>query len=368
MKILYCITKADNGGAQTHLIQLANHFSKQNEVYVIVGNNGPMLSQLNNRVKVIIVEELIGPISLKEDILAIKMISQIIKKTKPDILHFHSSKAGTVGRLAHKISGVKGKVIFTAHSWAFTDGVNKYKKLIYIIIEKFMLMITDKVVCVSKFDENLALKYKFNEKKLITIHNGIKNEAITLNKNNISLGDSNVIKFVMIARFAYPKMQKEVIEAISLLNLHSNKNFEMTFIGDGENLENCKFLLDSLNIGQSIKILGNVVNASNQLFNYDVFILMSKHEGLPISIIEAMAEGLPIIASDVGGINELVKDNGNLLSNNSSEELALTMLDYLDKDLVKEKGKNSQVRFLEKFTENKMIKELEYLYGSLSKQ
>lgn len=365
MKILYCITKADNGGAQTHLIQLANHFSKHNEVYVIVGNKGPMLSQLNARVKVIIVKELVGPISFKEDILAIKMISKLIKKIKPDILHFHSSKAGTVGRLAYKISGIKGKVIFTAHSWAFTDGVSKYKRLIYSTIEKFMLMITDKVVCVSKFDENLALKYKFNSEKLITIHNGIKNEE--LNKNDISIEDSDVINFVMIARFAYPKMQKEVIEAISLLNSYTNKKFKMTFIGDGETLNNCKFLADSLNINQNIKFLGNVVNASNQLINYDVFILMSKHEGLPISIIEAMAEGLPIIASDVGGINELVLDNGNLLSNNSPEELALTMLNYLDKYLIKEKGRKSQIRFLEKFTENKMIKELEYLYGSVSK-
>ncbi|MBO1198296.1 glycosyltransferase family 4 protein [Staphylococcus simiae] len=369
MKLLYCITKADSGGAQTHLIQLANHFSKNNEVHVIVGNKGPMLKQLDERIKVIIVENLVGPISFKEDILAIKTISQLIKKIKPDVLHFHSSKAGSVGRLAYKFSGVKkGLVVFTAHSWAFTDGVSKGKKIIYSIIEKLMLTMTDKVICVSKFDENLALKYKFNAEKLTTIHNGINNKSIKFSNNNEIAKDNNLVKFVMIARFAYPKMQKEVIEAIHLLSLYTNKNFDMTFIGDGETLEECKSLVDSLNLNQSIKFLGNVLNARNHLCNYDVFILMSKHEGLPISIIEAMSEGLPIIASDVGGINELVLDNGNLLSNNTPKELALTMVDYMDKKLINEKGKNSRIKFLNEYTENKMIKELEYLYGSISKK
>lgn len=368
MKILYCITKADNGGAQTHLIQLANHFSKKNEVYAIVGNKGPMLKQLDERVKIIIVENLVGPISFKQDILAIKMISQLMKQIKPDVLHFHSSKAGTVGRIAYKFSGLKnGLVIFTAHSWAFTDGISKGKKVIYSIIEKLMLTMTDKVICVSKFDENLALKYKFNSKKLITIHNGINNESTRLSNSNEIVKDNNVIKFVMIARFASPKMQKEIIEAIQLLRSYTNKDFEMTFIGDGENIDECKFLVNTLNLDQNIKFLGNILNARNKLSNYDVFILMSKHEGLPISIIEAMAEGLPIIASDVGGISELVIDNGTLLTNNTPKDLALTMLDYMDRDLINKKGKRSQKIFLDEYTENKMIKELEYLYGSNTK-
>ena len=82
MKIIYCITKADNGGAQTHLIQLANHFCVHNDVYVIVGNHGPMIEQLDARVNVIIIEHLVGPIDFKQDILAVKVLAQLFSKIK----------------------------------------------------------------------------------------------------------------------------------------------------------------------------------------------------------------------------------------------------------------------------------------------
>src|SRR5699024_11550900 len=103
-----------------------------------------------------------------------------------------------------------------------------------------------------------------------------------------------------------------------LLKNITSKNFEVNFIGDGEFLVENQALVDSLNLNDEIKFLGDVNNASNLLVNYDVFILMSKHEGLPISIIEAMANRLPIIASNVGGVEELIEDNGSLLKKNSA--------------------------------------------------
>lgn len=116
MKIIYCITKADNGGAQTHLIQLANHFCVHHDVYVIVGNHGPMIEQLDARVNVIIIEHLVSPIDFKQDILAVKVLAQLFSKIKPDVIHLHSSKAGTVGRIAKFISKSKDtRVVFTAH-------------------------------------------------------------------------------------------------------------------------------------------------------------------------------------------------------------------------------------------------------------
>lgn len=370
MKILYCITKADTGGAQTHLIQLANYFAEKNDVYVIVGNNGPMLDKLNEKITTIVLNDLVGPISLKHDILATKKIAKMINSIKPDIIHYHSSKAGTVGRLAYKFSKFNSSfIIFTAHSWAFTEGIGLFKKLLYRNIEKIMLTITDKVICVSQFDKDLALKYNFNADKLLMIHNGVNSESNLLSeKKEKNSGKDRIIKFVMLARFSYPKMQSEVIQAVYLLKNITNKNFEVNFIGNGEFLEENQVLVDSLNLNDEIKFLGDVNNAGNQLVNYDVFILMSKHEGLPISIIEAMANGLPIIASNVGGIGELIDVNGHLLKKNSSEELALLMLKYMDIDLIKKEGSKSREKFLNEYTEIKMIKELECLYDNYSKK
>lgn len=388
MKIIYCITKADNGGAQTHLIQLANHFCVHHDVYVIVGNHGPMIEQLDARVNVIIIEHLVGPIDFRQDILAVKALAQLFSKIKPDVIHLHSSKAGMVGRIAKFIAKSKDtRVVFTAHGWAFTEGVKPAKKFLYLVIEKLMLRITDSIICVSDFDKQLALKYRFNRLKLTTIHNGIadvpavkqtlKNQAynnigevvgMLPNKQDLQINASTKHQFVMIARFAYPKLPQNLIAAIEILKLQNKNHAHFTFIGDGPTLNDCQQQVVQAGLENDVTFLGNVINASHLLSQYDTFILISKHEGLPISIIEAMATGLPVIASHVGGISELVTNNGICMMNNQPETIAKVLEKYLiDSDYIK-MSNQSRKRYLECFTEEKMIKEVEDVYNGKSTQ
>lgn len=386
MKIIYCITKADNGGAQTHLIQLANHFCLHHDVYVIVGDRGPMIEQLDARAKVVVIEHLVGPIDIKKDILAIKALAQFFSKVQPDVIHLHSSKAGTVGRIAHLISKSRGaRVIFTAHGWAFTEGVKPVKKFIYLMIEKLMSRITDSIICVSKFDEELAMKYRFNQLKLTTIHNGIADisvvkQALTnetqesmvdvggapVNQYDVHVERSLQHQFVMIARFAYPKLQQNLIAAIAILKSQYRKHAHFTFIGDGLTLNDCKQQVTQAGLDNDVTFLGNVINASNLLSQYDTFVLISKHEGLPISISEAMATGLPVIASRVGGITELVTNNGVCVKNNRPETIAKVLAEYLTADDYDALSNQSRKRYLECFTEEKMIKEVEDVYNGKS--
>ncbi|GJF54942.1 glycosyltransferase family 4 protein [Staphylococcus argenteus] len=391
MKIIYCITKADNGGAQTHLIQLANHFCLHHDVYVIVGDHGPMIEQLDTRVKVIVVDHLVGPIDIKQDILAIKALTQLFSKIQPDVIHLHSSKAGTVGRIANLISKSKGaRLIFTAHGWAFTEGVKLVKKIIYLTIERLMSRITDCIICVSKFDEKLAVKYRFNRLKLTTIHNGIADVPVVkqtyknhiqdtlievdgvvgspINSNGIQVERPSQHQFVMIARFAYPKLQQNLIAAIAILKSQYRKHAHFTFIGDGPTLNDCKQQVSQAGLDNDVTFLGNVINASNLLSQYDTFILISKHEGLPISIIEAMATGLPVIASRVGGITELLTNNGICVKNNQPETIAKVLEKYLTDGDYDTLSKQSRKRYLECFTEAKMIKEVEDVYNGKSTQ
>lgn len=386
MKIIYCITKADNGGAQTHLIQLANHFCLHHDVYIIVGDRGPMIEQLDARAKVVVIEHLVGPIDIKQDILAIKALAQFFSKVQPDVIHLHSSKAGTVGRIARLISKSRGaRVIFTAHGWAFTEGVKPVKKFIYLMIEKLMSRITDSIICVSKFDEELAMKYRFNQLKLTTIHNGIADVSVVkqtltnetqesmvnvggapVNQYDVHVERSLQHQFVMIARFAYPKLQQNLIAAIAILKSQYRKHAHFTFIGDGLTLNDCKQQVTQAGLDNDVTFLGNVINASNLLSQYDTFILISKHEGLPISIIEAMATGLPVIASRVGGITELVTNNGVCVKNNRPETIAKVLAEYLTADDYDALSNQSRKRYLECFTEEKMIKEVEDVYNGKS--
>ncbi|UXV34171.1 glycosyltransferase family 4 protein [Staphylococcus sp. IVB6181] len=364
MKILYVITKADIKGAQTHLIQLANYFSKKYQVYVAVGNNGPMLQKLNSNIKIIRLKHLKGPIDIKEDILGAKELAQLIRLIKPKILHLHSSKAGTLGRLAYICSEkYNTHVIFTAHSWAFTEGVKPLKRFLFKQIEKWLLRVTDKVICVSDYDRQLALRNNFDGNKLITLHNSVKQSQNQV-LDKVESIKVPPVRFVMVARFEYPKLHEMVIKGIQLLKQSTDRLFDLTFIGDGLNLEACKAQVAALGLTPYIKFLGNVYDVKASLYQYDVFVLISKHEGLPISIIEAMSEGLPIIASDVGGINELINDNGILVENNTPKAIAIAMKTYFDQGRIKKDILKSYNRYLDKFTEDKMLKKLETIYES----
>ncbi|HEI3019796.1 TPA: glycosyltransferase, partial [Staphylococcus aureus] len=266
-------------------------------------------------------------------------------------------------------------------------GVKPAKKFLYLVIEKLMSRITDSIICVSDFDKQLALKYRFNRLKLTTIHNGIADvpavkqtlksqshnnigEVVGMlpNKQDLQINDSTKHQFVMIARFAYPKLPQNLIAAIEILKLHNSNHAHFTFIGDGPTLNDCQQQVVQAGLENDVTFLGNVINASHLLSQYDTFILISKHEGLPISIIEAMATGLPVIASHVGGISELVTDNGICIVNNQPETIAKVLEKYLiDSDYIK-MSNQSRKRYLECFTEEKMIKEVEDVYNGKSTQ
>lgn len=158
MRILYCITRSDWGGAQDHLFNLVkDQVRRRNEITVVVGQTGPLSERLAtiSGVNLFIMPTLVRNIDPKKDLKTIFALRRLIKKYQPDILHLHSSKAGAVGRMA--AIGMPVKVVFTAHGWAFTDGVSNLKKHLYARIERFLGRFTDVIFCVSRFDYNLAL-------------------------------------------------------------------------------------------------------------------------------------------------------------------------------------------------------------------
>lgn len=369
MKIMYGITKGDIGGAQSHVIQLINHYANEHDVYLLVGNNGPMLQQLDKRVKVIIINNLVGPINLKKDLLATREVMMYISRIKPDILHLHSSKAGIIGRIANKFSDhCNPYVIFTAHSWAFTEDIPMIKRNIFKWIEKMAYSLTDKVICVSEYDSKVALDAGFKSNKLVTIHNSLEeSQNTTYTKENKNI-NKNTVNFVMVARFAYPKMQLQVVDAIKQLNITHKNKFKFCFIGNGETLKQCKEKVEKLHLQATIEFLENVNNAREIIEHYDVFVLMSKQEGLPISILEAMAKGLPIIASNVGGINELIDDNGELIKQNNSKELTKLMRKYIDFERIRKKGELSKVIYQNRFNPKIMFEKLDEIYGNVQEK
>jgi glycosyltransferase involved in cell wall biosynthesis len=347
MRIAYVITQSDSiGGASIHVRDLAQYFNEQgNHVCVLVGGNGTFITHLEERgIPYISIPNMVRPISPVKDILAYREIRKTLLGLKPDIVTTHSSKAGVLGRLAARSLGIP--VIFTAHGWAFTEGVSKTKRFLYKHIERSMSRFSDKIITVSEYDRQLALQEKVApEEKLVTIHNGMPDISPELYADP----GKEPPRIIMVARFAPPKDHATLLKALSELK---HLSWDLELVGDGPLLEETKKLASDLGIAKRVNFTGATNDVPERLSKSQIFVLSTNWEGLPLTIIEAMRAGLPVIASNVGGVGELVESSNNGFLFSPRDKKALMnflcelLLDIQKRQVMGEESRNKYERNL----------------------
>ncbi|VAE42689.1 group 1 glycosyl transferase [Enterobacter hormaechei] len=366
MKILYIITRANEiGGAQTHLRDMTSALvNDDHHVELIVGEQGALVDELSAmNVKVHVIPELVREISPYKDIKSALIIRKIIKEFSPDVIALHSSKAGIVGRLASLFLNVP--VVFTVHGWSFANGVNNNKRRFYILIERLFSKITDEIITVSAQDKKLAIEHNVaSASQQTVIHNGVplKNHAPHVYRNNA------VVKLISVARFSEQKDHESLLKALSLLE---TKNWTLTLVGKGPRLDEMKQLSRDLGISEKIIFTGERLDVDFLLADSDIFLLISNWEGFPISILEAMREGLPVLASDVGGVSESVIDGqtGYLVPRADVNAIKNGLNNLINDSSLRAKfGKSGNDFFQENFSFNAMYKKTVELYRKAIKQ
>lgn len=353
MKILYFITRSDTvGGAQIHVRDLALAMSdKKHEVLVVVGGKGiyyDMLCELGINVRSI--EFLRRDISIIRDLKVINEFRKIVKSYNPDIVSLHSAKSGMIGRLA-LFSIRKTKVLFTAHGWSHIRTALGLKRAIYIGIEYVLQAFSERIVTVCYEDQVFAKKtLKIMNKKVITIHN-----AMSEIETNRVISRKMPVKFVTIARFQEPKDYYTLLKAFISLKSH---DWLLEIVGDGPDFDKNYDIVKKANRLDKIIFIGRSDNVADILNKADVFLLISKSEGFPRSILEAMRSKLPVIATNVGGIKESVFDgvNGFLVATENVNELSIKINQLIiDHEMRIKMSKNSERLFFENFTFSKMF-------------
>ena len=314
MNILFVITRADAiGGAQVHVKDLAVALQKdRHKVLVLTGEKGIYNEDLKQLgVESTACEYLKKEISPIADGKSFRYILNIIDLFKPDLIAAHSSKTGILARLASQITKVP--CVFTAHGWSFTTGVPEPSRTIYRWLEKSTAFLADKIICVSEYDRQIGLKAGMNSKKLLMVHNGMTDIAVELRAEP----GSQPIKVAMVARFDRQKDHATLIEAFKGLNA------ELILVGDGPSLDKTRQRVEQLGMSDRVSFLGFRQDIAEILAEVQIFALISHWEGLPCTIIEAMRAGLPAIASDVGGVKEIVIDGqtGYLIPRNDVSTL-----------------------------------------------
>jgi glycosyltransferase involved in cell wall biosynthesis len=228
---------------------------------------------------------------------AVRDCVALIRRVRPQVVHLHSSKAGLVGRLAGRLAGVP--VVFTAHGWGFTPGVPRLRRLVALVCEMLTASFVDRIICVSDFDQQLGRRYLPGSKaRLVRIHYGIETDAPQ------AAVTRDPAQIIMTARFHAQKDQEQLLRAFALLDA---PRAELVFVGDGDCLPRSRQLATDLGIAGRAHFLGDRHNVPDLLAQAQIFALATHYEGLPISILEAMRAGLPVVASDVGGVSEEVR-------------------------------------------------------------
>lgn len=311
MKIAYVITRSDViGGAAVHLLDLAEGVRQAgHEVTVLAGGQGALALQAQARgIPYVPLVHLYRNLNPLRDVLGYLELKRVLRGIAPDLVHLHSSKAGVLGRLAAQRLALP--VLFTAHGWAFTEGVALPLRLFYLGIEKLLASLADRIVTVSDYDRQLALRLKVaTADRMITIHNGVPDVAVP--ERQVLAG--NAVRMLMVARFDAPKDQAFLLRTLADLR---GTDWMLELVGDGPQLEAARQLVRTQGLSKQVLFSGHCNDVAQRLAQADLFMLISNWEGLPLTILEAMRAGLPVIASDVGGVAEMVQDgvSGYLVS------------------------------------------------------
>jgi glycosyltransferase involved in cell wall biosynthesis len=303
LRIVYLVTTASPiGGAQIHVRDLAAAISAQgHSPSVITSGSGPFIDDLRELgIPVVVLRHLSVPIHPLRDLRALREVHAALQDLRPDLVAAHSSKAGILGRLAGR--SLRVPVVFTVHGWAFTPGVPPVHAAVYRQMERLVAPLANRIITVSEFDRRLALAARIaRDDRMVTVHNGMPDVPGRLRADP----GRSPVRLVMVARFGAQKDHPTLFRALAELRHHP---WELDLIGDGPLRGEMESLAGALGLGDRVRFLGQRTDVDQILAGAQISLLVTNWEGFPLSILESMRAGLPVVASEVGGIGESVRD------------------------------------------------------------
>jgi glycosyltransferase involved in cell wall biosynthesis len=352
MKILYLITRAERGGGQVHVLDLIRGFRRHCDVEVAAGEDGFLLEEARRLgVACHILPSLVQPVQPLKDVRAYREIVALLRETRPDLVHTHTSKAGILGRLAAWKCDIPA--VFTAHTWCFAEGTSWKWRLFGAPCERVAALPGGAIINVSEANRDLALRYRIApSNRLVTIHNGIPD--LQFEPGPVQPVQSQMPIVAMVARFAPQKNQAMLLDAAARISIP----FRILFAGTGPTMVEIIAKAKSLGLDGRTEFLGDRSDIAQLLRAASVFALPTNWEGFPLSILEAMRAGLPVVASDVGGVREAVieGENGFIAPRGDLDAFTGALERVLTDDILRARMANTSRRMFEqRFTAEYMF-------------
>ena len=319
-RVVLLVTLAETGGAQAYVAALAAALTPEYDVVVAAHGDG-FLGEASRRagVRYVSLRHLRRPLHPLRDALAFTELVRLLRRERPAVLHANSSKAGILGRLAAVASRVPVR-FFTVHGWAFKAHSGRAASA-YLWADRVMSAFTTTTICVAQSELGAGLRARTCRRdRTVVIHNGV-----SLDVPRRPPRDGDPVTLLSVGRMRAPKDFVTLVRAMAALEPGSAC---LRIAGDGPDRAAVASEVARLGLGDSVELLGTRSDVPELLAGADVFVLSSDSEGLPMSVLEAMAAGVPVVASAVGGVPEAVSEGetGTLVPPRDSAALAQALI------------------------------------------
>ena len=347
-RIAIVITRSDSvGGSQIHVRDLAMALQRdEHPVRILAGGYGPFIPMLQRcGLDVCPQPYLVGPVDPRTDARAVIELRRALRDFGPDLIALHTAKAGLVGRLASVSLGVP--TVHCPHGWAFVRGVAAGRAALFRGIERLAAPLCDRIITVSEFSRRLALRAGVGTaQQLRSVPNGVPDVPPS---QRARPGDGPPT-LIVVARLDEPKDPFVLLRALATLR---DRAWALEWVGDGPLRNPAERLARALGLTARCRFVGAQSDVAERLARASVLVLPTRHEAMPLCVLEAMRAGLPVVASAVGGIPEAVQGGrtGHLVPPSDPAALALALTPLLDnRALRRSQGEAGRRRYEARFS------------------
>ena len=332
LKILYVITKSNYGGAQRYVHDLARAAHRAgHEVAVAFGGDGTLAQKLGAEgIRTVSLASLERDVSLGSDLRSFCSLYRLIRDESPDVLHLNSSKAGALGALAARLFNLAVPVlfgshrhrvatVFTGHGWAFNEDRTAAARFALRLVYWVTILLAHTVIAVSEATRQQVLAMPWVRHKLVVVHNGVGDVPLRRPDDAwAQIVDGTPWRTLhptrppfTIGTFSELHNNKGLayaIEAVALLRRETAQPVVFAILGEGEERARLAEQVRRLGLEDSVLLAGYRKDAREMALAFDVFLLSSITEAFPYAVLEAGYAGVPVVATRVGGVPDLVED------------------------------------------------------------
>jgi glycosyltransferase involved in cell wall biosynthesis len=382
IRILHIITRLEFGGPPLSLLDLIARLDKAKfDVSLATGftpdRETDMIEEARKlKIEILTVPSLVRDIRIIRDIKALWQIMRVIKRGGYHIVHCHTSKAGFIGPLAARLAGAK-IVLYSPHGTVLQGYFGKVQTGFFVLLQRFAAYFIDKILCLSRLEVSQYLEAGIGSRRKYTfIYNGIDVASMArrrtdrlITRKKLEIGPDDYVG-VSVGRLVPVKGYNHLIEAIRLLK-PDIPNFRLLIVGDGSERKALENQAERAGLSNYVRFMGLRRNIPEILSCADLFMLTSLNEGFGLVLVEAMAMRLPIVATRVGGVPEVVEHEktGILVAPKNPKAMADAVQRlYYNRQRGKELGLAGFERAKHVFDIRKIVNQYEQLYTYMLKR